>query len=231
MPRGQYNVDVAATFGVLLTTIGDLDVLIKDIEAGKHEKLLSGITNDKHMAVMDTLSAMCDLIEAENTHLTSACPTGSIPIDTTINADAIPYKVSHVDDSTIVHLVSIQPTANSYVGVAGVSTLDPSKPKEKFKGEGSKPEPRKLKANFRLLFSENLCEGVNFSIPRKVVETGSGFTITTVTIEYKWKPPRCDLCKIFGHVHDHCPKKVSIPTSVVTSNVPTPTVDKTNDVF
>nr|GEZ41987.1 hypothetical protein [Tanacetum cinerariifolium] len=33
MPRGLYNVDVAATFGVSLTNVGDFDVLIKDIEA------------------------------------------------------------------------------------------------------------------------------------------------------------------------------------------------------
>ncbi|GJW27337.1 hypothetical protein Tco_0041148 [Tanacetum coccineum] len=76
----QYNVDVAATFRVLLTTIGDLDVLTKNIKAG---------------------------------------PTGSIPMDTAINADVIPC-------------------------VAGVSTLDPSKPK----------------ANFHSLPSENLCDGV-----------------------------------------------------------------------
>ncbi|GKF94719.1 hypothetical protein Tco_0284419, partial [Tanacetum coccineum] len=46
--------------------------------------------------------------------------------------------------------------------------------------------------------------------------------------EYKWKPPHCDLYKIFGHVHDHCPKKVSIPNIVVTPNVPAPTAEKTN---
>nr|GEU88896.1 retrovirus-related Pol polyprotein from transposon TNT 1-94 [Tanacetum cinerariifolium] len=44
------------------------------------------------------------------------------------------------------------------------------------------------------------------------------FTIETVTIEYEWKPPRCGLCKIFGHIHDQCPKKVSISTIVATSN-------------
>ncbi|GJY12068.1 putative nucleotidyltransferase, ribonuclease H [Tanacetum coccineum] len=48
---------------------------------------------------------------------------------------------------------------------------------------------------------------------------------------YEWKPPRCDLCKIFGHVHDHCPKKVVSPPIVTTSNVVTPTVEKTNDGF
>ncbi|GJW18401.1 hypothetical protein Tco_0025837 [Tanacetum coccineum] len=85
MPRGLYNVDVAATFRVPLTAVGDLDVLKKDIEAGKHEELVSGMTNDERKAVMDTLVAMCHSILAENT-----------------NASAIPCKVSYVDDSTIV---------------------------------------------------------------------------------------------------------------------------------
>ncbi|GKC46672.1 zinc knuckle CX2CX4HX4C containing protein [Tanacetum coccineum] len=68
-----------------------------------------------------------------------------------------------------------------------------------------------------------------------------GFSIETVSIEYEWKPPRCDLCKIFGHSHDCCPKKVLIPNAetsnvitpnvVNTSTVPTPLVQKTNDGF
>nr|GEW45103.1 zinc knuckle CX2CX4HX4C [Tanacetum cinerariifolium] len=60
---------------------------------------------------------------------------------------------------------------------------------------------------------------------------GLGHTIETINIEYEWKPPRCDLCKIFGHVYDHYPKKVSSPPTVVTSNVVTPTVEKTYDGF
>ncbi|GKB44694.1 hypothetical protein Tco_0889636 [Tanacetum coccineum] len=36
---------------------------------------------------------------------------------------------------------------------------------------------------------------------------GLMFTIEKVSIEYEWKPPRYDLYKKFGHVHDHCPKK------------------------
>ncbi|GJZ67176.1 hypothetical protein Tco_0630416 [Tanacetum coccineum] len=42
---------------------------------------------------------------------------------------------------------------------------------------------------------------------------------------------RCDICKIFGHVHDHCPKKVVSPPIVATSNVVTPIVEKINDGF
>ncbi|GJY26089.1 hypothetical protein Tco_0400815 [Tanacetum coccineum] len=60
---------------------------------------------------------------------------------------------------------------------------------------------------------------------------GSGFTIETITIEYEWNPTRSDLCKIFGHVHDHCPNMVSVPPTIVTHNVVTPTVEKTNDRF
>ncbi|GKC35484.1 zinc knuckle CX2CX4HX4C containing protein [Tanacetum coccineum] len=48
-----------------------------------------------------------------------------------------------------------------------------------------------------------------------------GFSIEMVRVEYEWKPPRCDLCKIFGHVNDQCPKKVTV----------TPNVEKTNDGF
>ncbi|GJR44358.1 zinc knuckle CX2CX4HX4C containing protein [Tanacetum coccineum] len=66
-----------------------------------------------------------------------------------------PGMVSHIDD--IVQSVSIQDKPSSYVGAAG----------------GLTPEPSKTKVNFRSLYSENLCEGVDYSIPRKVVETVS----------------------------------------------------------
>ncbi|GKB42277.1 hypothetical protein Tco_0887219, partial [Tanacetum coccineum] len=67
------------------------------------------------------------------------------------------------------------------------------------------------------------------------------FSIESVSIEYEWKHPRYDLCKIFGHSHDYCPKKVLITifdTSKVIipnvgniSTVPIPSVKKTNDGF
>nr|GEW16748.1 zinc knuckle CX2CX4HX4C [Tanacetum cinerariifolium] len=49
----------------------------------------------------------------------------------------------------------------------------------------------------------------------------SGLSTKMVRIEYEWKPPRCDLCKIFGYVRAQCPKKIIV----------TPTVKKTNDGF
>ncbi|PWA64262.1 zinc knuckle CX2CX4HX4C [Artemisia annua] len=40
---------------------------------------------------------------------------------------------------------------------------------------------------------------------------GSGSTIEKIQVEYEWKPPRCDNCKIFGHTLSDCPKVVAPP--------------------
>ncbi|GKC08971.1 hypothetical protein Tco_1000581 [Tanacetum coccineum] len=60
MPRELNSIDVAATFGVPLTTVGDLHKLINDIEAGKHEELLSRMTNDDRMETLDALGSICN---------------------------------------------------------------------------------------------------------------------------------------------------------------------------
>ncbi|GJU20786.1 zinc knuckle CX2CX4HX4C containing protein [Tanacetum coccineum] len=49
--------------------------------------------------------------------------------------------------------------------------------------------------------------------------TGDGSTKETIRVEYEWRPPTCDTCKIFGHIVDGCLKKV----------VATPRVNLTND--
>ncbi|GJR81781.1 zinc knuckle CX2CX4HX4C containing protein [Tanacetum coccineum] len=70
----------------------------------------------------------------------------------------------------------------------------------------------------------DLVEAVTIGIPSL---TGEDFIKETIHVEYEWRPPRCDECKIFGHVHDQCPKKVvcppivATPTVVNTSIVPT----------
>ncbi|GJS27758.1 hypothetical protein Tco_0488378 [Tanacetum coccineum] len=37
---------------------------------------------------------------------------------------------------------------------------------------------------------------------------GEGYTMSTIRVQYKWTPPRCSSCKVFGHVLDECPKKI-----------------------
>lgn len=36
-----------------------------------------------------------------------------------------------------------------------------------------------------------------------------GYTKDVVRIEYEWKPPRCSLCKVFGHTDTTCPMSIS----------------------
>ncbi|GJX10062.1 RNA-directed DNA polymerase, eukaryota, reverse transcriptase zinc-binding domain protein [Tanacetum coccineum] len=40
--------------------------------------------------------------------------------------------------------------------------------------------------------------------------TGEGHYICNVRIKYEWKPPRCASCKVFGHIHEECPKNTSV---------------------
>ncbi|GJY72841.1 hypothetical protein Tco_0477272 [Tanacetum coccineum] len=130
--------------------------------------------------------------------------------------------------------VDINTKATSYARAAGASAKD---------------QP-KVNSNFRPLVTDPVFDDVNISIPRKVVEkvnseadlvdavtigipslTEDDFTKEIIRVEYEWRPPMCDLCKIFGHVHDHCPKKMTSPPIATTSNVVTPIVEKTNDNF
>ncbi|GJS87530.1 hypothetical protein Tco_0770166, partial [Tanacetum coccineum] len=110
VPRELNNIDVVATFGVPLTTVGDLHKLINDIEAGKHEELLYGMTNDDRMETLDALD---------------------------------------IDNNP-----SVMASPNSYAGAAGASV---------------KEQPNVI-SNFRPLVADPVYDGVNISIPRKVIE-------------------------------------------------------------
>ncbi|GJV90718.1 transposon ty3-G gag-pol polyprotein [Tanacetum coccineum] len=39
--------------------------------------------------------------------------------------------------------------------------------------------------------------------------TGEGYYICNIRVEYKWKPPRCACCKVFGHVLEESPKNIN----------------------
>nr|GEX86641.1 zinc knuckle CX2CX4HX4C [Tanacetum cinerariifolium] len=107
----------------------------------------------------------------------------------------------HVDNP-IVQFVDIITKSTSYAGAEGARAKD------------------QLKAD--------LVDVITIGIPSL---TGDDFTKETIHVEYEWRPLRCDECKSFSHVHDHCPKKVVNPPIVTTSNVAAPTVEKFNDDF
>ncbi|GJU91970.1 hypothetical protein Tco_1304393 [Tanacetum coccineum] len=132
VPRELNSIDVAATFGVPLTTVGDLHKLINDIKAGKHEELLSGKTNDDRMETLDALGSICNSIQANCNNL----PSKAFPSD------------------PIMQLVDINTKSTSYVGAAGASTM-------------AQPQ---VNSNFRPLVADPVFNGINISIPRKVVK-------------------------------------------------------------
>ncbi|GJZ79525.1 hypothetical protein Tco_0644362, partial [Tanacetum coccineum] len=125
VPRELYSIDVAATFGVTLTTVGDLQKLINDIDAGKHDELLSELINEDRMETLEELGSICNSIKVDRN-----------------NADVIPCKSVDINKST------------SYAGVAGGSVKD---------------QPN-VNSNFCTLVADAVFDGVNISIPRKVVE-------------------------------------------------------------
>ncbi|GJW46208.1 zinc knuckle CX2CX4HX4C containing protein [Tanacetum coccineum] len=97
-----------------LTTVDDLQKLINDIDAGKHDELLSKLTNKDRMEILEALGSICNSIKVDRN-----------------NADVIPCKVSYADDSInlnvdestipsdpIVQSVDIN-KSTSYAGVAG----------------------------------------------------------------------------------------------------------------
>nr|GFA02615.1 zinc knuckle CX2CX4HX4C [Tanacetum cinerariifolium] len=119
--RGPFDIDVAATFEVPLTTVGDLQMLINDIEAGKHNELSARMTNEDRVKTLNALGTIYNSIQADN------------------------HFVQSVDINT---------KSTSYAGAAGARAKD--QPKVSF--------------NFRPLVANPVFNGVNISIPRKVVE-------------------------------------------------------------
>ncbi|GJR70351.1 zinc knuckle CX2CX4HX4C containing protein [Tanacetum coccineum] len=73
-----------------------------------------------------------------------------------------------------------------------------------------------------------LVDVITIGVPSLMSED---FTKETIRVEYEWKPPRCDTCKIFGHTIDHCPLNVGSATNVNTSNIVNPPMESVNDGF
>nr|GEX04998.1 hypothetical protein [Tanacetum cinerariifolium] len=238
---------VVELFGVSLKYYKDIDDFTKGIELGKY-LLWSKLTREKRKEVLYTIGDIWDaLVEKSVTRANSIDPVvskSSVSVSPTFD-NIMPSKVPPNDP--IVQSVYIHEQPNSYVGATGGSKTKPFKPKANF-------------CSFCSFCSKNLYDGAKFSIPRKVIETIStrfgntlcgyfiGKRIAFLVMEYyarnNWgKFARClieinvndalqeSLTLGIPLIEDHYPKKVSITPSVVTSNVATLTVEKTNDGF
>ncbi|GJR00893.1 ribonuclease H-like domain-containing protein [Tanacetum coccineum] len=63
----------------------------------------------------------------------------------------------------------------------------------------------------RALMELNVKSGLKHEVSMDIpLEDGSGHTKEVIKVEYEWKPPHCVECKIFGHINDKCPKRVTI---------------------
>ncbi|GJZ52300.1 hypothetical protein Tco_0606815 [Tanacetum coccineum] len=47
---------------------------------------------------------------------------------------------------------------------------------------------------------------------------GLGHTMETIDVEFEWKPPRCDTCKIFMHNDNQCPKAAKVAGPIKASD-------------
>ncbi|GKB08533.1 zinc knuckle CX2CX4HX4C containing protein [Tanacetum coccineum] len=345
-PRGPFDIDVAATFP--LTTVGDMQMLINDIEAGKHDELLAGMTNDDRVETLDALGTICNSIRAGNpivqfvdinTKSTSYAGAAgasdkdqprvcsnfrSLVANLVFNGVNIfiPRKVvekvsTHFEHTLYGYFIGKRlafPVFEYYArnnwgkhglkiimmntkgffffkfdSKAGLEAVLESGPwmirqtpiilkKWSMSTSLQKEEltriPTWVKLHDVLLqvfeedgisligtfigkpimldsYTSSMCKDLwgRSSFARCLIEvnleadlvdvitigipslTGDDFTKETICVEYEWRPPRCDECKIFDHVHDHCLKKVVSPGIVTTLNVAASTVEKFNDGF
>nr|GEV13155.1 RNA-directed DNA polymerase, eukaryota, reverse transcriptase zinc-binding domain protein [Tanacetum cinerariifolium] len=53
----------------------------------------------------------------------------------------------------------------------------------------------------------DLKDNIIMAMPKLI---GEGHYICNVRVEYEWKPPRYVSCKVFGHIHEECPKNTGI---------------------
>ncbi|GJY25071.1 hypothetical protein Tco_0399797 [Tanacetum coccineum] len=63
----------------------------------------------------------------------------------------------------------------------------------------------------RVLIEINACNDCSNNLVMAVPKLeGNGYTKKIIRIEYKWKPPRCSTCLIYGHLLVDCPKVAPI---------------------
>ncbi|GKE11824.1 zinc knuckle CX2CX4HX4C containing protein, partial [Tanacetum coccineum] len=293
-PRGPFDIDVVATFEVPLTTVGDLQMLINDIEARRHDELLAEMTNEDHVETLNALGTISNSIQADNPFVQSV----DINTKSTSYAGATGARAKDQPKvSSNFHPLVVDPVFNGVnisipckvVKKAGLEAVLESGPwmirqtliilkkwsmstslqKEEltripiwiklhdvplqvFEEDGISLIATLIRKPIMLeSYTSSMCKDSwgRSSFARCLIEvnleadlldvitigipslTGDDFTKETIHVEYEWRSPRCDEFKIFGHVHDHCPKKVVSPPIVTTSNVVAPTVEKFNDGF
>ncbi|GKE52132.1 hypothetical protein Tco_1487288 [Tanacetum coccineum] len=155
------------------------------IVAGDYEDVMEGMTSDERKAVMEAIEKLLAEVTSNMPNATVSnniigCP--NVSMVTSNVDDSVPSLDLPFEDSPIVQYVFIQSKPNSYARVAGASTSKPSK----------------AKANFCSLYFENLCKGVDFTIPKKVFETVSTRFDNTLYGYFIGKRVAFSDCRVFS---------------------------------
>ncbi|GJX87446.1 zinc knuckle CX2CX4HX4C containing protein [Tanacetum coccineum] len=246
---------VAELFGVSLKSYKDIDDFTKGIELGKYPMWLE-LTREKRKEVLDTIGDIWDAL-VEVTRASSSDPVVSKSTKSTsyvgvagasandqpkVSSNFCPLVVDPIFDGVniSIHHKVVEKAGLETVLEGGHLLIRNSLiflMKWSMDTRLHKEELTRILIWVKLhdvpiyVFEEDeadLVDVVTISIPSL---TGDGFTKETIRVEYEWKPPRCDICKIFGHVHDHYLIKVVSLHIVTTSTIVAPTVVKLNDGF
>ncbi|GJU30530.1 hypothetical protein Tco_1174119 [Tanacetum coccineum] len=138
------GLNIAENFGVPFKTSADIEDLMNGIEMGKHEAVWSTMTEDRRKDVMDSIFTTWKRLVDVNPSVAS----------NVVNMDHVDKTSAPSHESPIIQAVDINTKSTSYAGVAGASAKD---------------QP-KVNSNFCPLVVDLIFDGVNISIPRKVVE-------------------------------------------------------------
>ncbi|GKC72158.1 hypothetical protein Tco_1118041, partial [Tanacetum coccineum] len=111
-----------------------------------------------------------------------------------VDMDVEKEKLSSLEDTTVLGSFPPLPTGN---GIDVIVKLDGA-PVTTFSEDGLSAIATKLGTPL-MLDSYTSYMACNLG----------GHYICNVRVEYEWKPPRCATCKVFGHIHEECPKNTS----------------------
>ncbi|GKC69630.1 hypothetical protein Tco_1115513 [Tanacetum coccineum] len=222
--------DVAALFGVPLNSLKDIDEFTKDLEVGKYDLWLK-LTKETRSRISDIIWNRWDtLLNFQKSALIvdDNLSSEASPSDTIAGLEAVLEGSPWLIRKSLIILKNVfKEDGNSLIATFI------GKPVMLDSYTSSMCNDSWDRSCFDWCLIEvnseaDLVDVVTIGIPSL---TKDGFTKETICVEYEWMPPRCDICKICSHVHDHCLKKVVSPPIVTTSTAVTPTIEKSNDGF
>ncbi|GJY01376.1 hypothetical protein Tco_0369974 [Tanacetum coccineum] len=185
VPRELYSIDVAATFGVPLTTVGDLQKLINDIDAGKHDELLSELTNEDRMETLEALGSICNLIKVDRDPIVQSVDINKSTSYAGVAGGSAKDQPNVNSNFRTLVADPICSKKNDLRILIWVKLLDVLLFKSFELGWWSSFARCLIKVNSEA----DLVDVVTIGIPSL---SGDDFTKETIRVEYEWRPPRCD---------------------------------------